>query len=174
MRAHALPPDAPARRHVRAVVLAIACTCFLLGVCNMCMSMCVHGCMGVCMRVYACVRMCYGVIPHHVPSSHVPSPHLPRLAPPRPSSPSLLSPLLCRILLSSRPACFLSPSLASSVPYDPLPFLSLPIPSLHATPLPSPRFAAPRLSLSLSFPSSPLPVAGISAKYAHLQKSGPM
>ena len=28
MRARGLPPDAPARRHVRAVVLAIACTCF--------------------------------------------------------------------------------------------------------------------------------------------------
>ena len=30
MRARALPPDAPARRHVRAVVLAIVCTCFAL------------------------------------------------------------------------------------------------------------------------------------------------
>jgi hypothetical protein len=66
-------------------------------------------------------------------------------------------PLLCRILLSSRPACFISLSLASSIPYDPLLCPSLPIPSLHATPLPSPRFAAPRLSLSLSssLPSPP-------------------
>ena len=117
MRARALPPDAPARRHVRAVVLAIACTCFALPsgrvqyvyeyVCAW-----VHGC------VYASVRVrvyVFCVFPCHLAS--------PRLAPPllpfSPLSSFLLAPASFPL------ACFLSPPLASSVPY-----YTLPIPSL--------------------------------------------
>ena len=79
MRARGLPPDAPARRHVRTVVLAIACTCFALPsgrVQYVCMSMCVQGSMGVCMQVYACVRMCYCVFPYPLASPPLASPRL--------------------------------------------------------------------------------------------------
>jgi hypothetical protein len=167
--------------HQHTVMCALSCSPLpapaSFWACAICVCVCV--CMGAWVCVCECTRACVCVIASSlITSPHLTSPPLtsPRLAPPRPSSPPLLSPLLCRILLSSRPACFPSLSLASSVPYDPLPLPSLPIPSLHATPLPSPRFAAPCLSLSLSssLPSPPLPVAGISAKYAPLQKSGPM
>jgi hypothetical protein len=117
MRARALPPDAPARRHVRAVVLAIACTCFALPsgrvqyvyeyVCAW-----VHGCVYASVRVRVYV-LC--VFPCHLAS--------PRLAPPllpfSPLSSFLLAPASFPL------ACFLSPPLASSVPY-----YTLPIPSL--------------------------------------------
>ena len=76
MRARALPPDAPARRHVRAVVLAIACTCFALPsgrvqyvyeyVCAW-----VHGCVYASVRVRAYVLL-------RLPSSPRASPPLDR------------------------------------------------------------------------------------------------
>jgi hypothetical protein len=144
MRARALPPDAPARRHVRAVVLAIACTSFALPservqyvyeyVCAW-----VHGCLYASVRVRAYVSL------RLLLSPQLASP--PLAPPPLPFSPvssSLLAPASFPL------ACFLSPPLASPVPCYPLPFPSLPFSSLASSPPPSPRFASPGLSPSLS------------------------
>jgi hypothetical protein len=164
MRARALPPDAPARRHVRAVVLAIACTClpFLLGVFSMCnKSMCVHGCMGVCMCVYVCVRMCSCVFPCHLPPPRLRSPLLP--------SPSLPSPLKDPPLSLPRLLPLSSPSFAWVLLSPPLPLPSLPFPCVLAPPLASHLLASPLLS-----PLPSLPVAGISAKCVPLQILGAM
>jgi hypothetical protein len=63
---------------------------------------------------------------------------------------------VCRIVLSPRPACFLSPPLASPGSYHPLPIPSLPFSALPSSFLHSPRFASPRLSPSLPSLSSSL------------------
>ena len=165
MRARALPPDAPARRHVSAVVLAIVCYCFALPsgrlqyvyeyVCVMGAWVCICECTCACVYVHA--------------SSDIPSPRLPL---PRPSCPPLRSSLFCRILVSLRPACFLSPPLASPVPDYPLLIPPLPFSSIPSSPLPP--LASHLLASPLLSPLPSPPCAGISAKYAPLQKLGPM
>jgi hypothetical protein len=112
MRARALPPDAPARRHVRAVVLAMACTCFALPsgrVQYVYEYVCVwvHGCVYASVRVRAHMLLRLPVSPLLAP---------PRLAPP----PRPFSPLSC-VFLAPASFSFRSPSLASLVPYYPLP-----------------------------------------------------
>ena len=171
MRARALPPDAPARRHVRAVVLAIACTSFALPservqyvyeyVCAW-----VHGCLYASVRVRAYVSL------RLLLSPQLASP--PLAPPPLPFSPvssSLLAPASFPL------ACSRSPPLALPVLYFPLLIPPVPFSSLPSSPLPP--FASHLLaSLLPSLPSplpSPLPpFAGISAKYVPLQKLGPM
>ncbi len=124
--------------HQHAVMCALSCSPlpapalpFRLGVCNMCMGTCVcvglHGCLYARVRVRAYVLL-------RLPFSRP-------LASPPLAPPLLPFSLLCRILLSPRPACFLSPPLASFVPYHPLPFPPLPSPPLPST-LPSPPLPA--------------------------------
>jgi hypothetical protein len=104
MRARALPPDASARRHVRAVVLTIACTCFALPfgrvqyvyeyVCAW-----VHGCVYASVHVsaYVLLRLPLSrpLAPPRLRSPLLPSPSLPSPAfsSPRPLFPWLASPL---------------------------------------------------------------------------------
>ena len=146
MRARGLPPDAPARRHVRAVVLAIACTCFALPsgrVQYVYEYVCVwvHGCVyaSVCVRAYVLLRL---------PSS-------PRLASARPFSP----PLLSSLLLSPRLGFFSlgllplsSQGFACPLLSPPHPFPSFFFPSVLAPPLPSLRSSSPLPPLSSSLP----------------------
>jgi hypothetical protein len=110
MRARALPPDAPARRHVRAVVLAMACTCFALPSGRLqyvyeYVCVWVHGC------VYASVRVRAHMSLHLPVSCPLASPRLalaPLFAPfSSVESSSLLAPLFVLPYLSPLPLPFL-------------------------------------------------------------------